>query len=135
MCGFFWLLIFQLLCNLLYYPLSPSLHLLTLFPQLNLKKIKISELYILLSSVCHSYLWALKNDSPFGEICRLLNKSLFKMLDSSMTWNPCDFVVAKIGHFAIKKKIPKQHTQENFLKIFQKTCHIFKKKIMKSPRF
>jgi len=52
-----------------------------------------------------------------------------------MTWNPCDFFVAKIGHFAIKKQIPKQHTQENFLKIFQKTCHIFKKKVMKSPRF
>ncbi len=41
----------------------------------------------------------------------------------------------KLAILLLKKNIPKQHTQENFLKNFQKTCHIFKKKVMKSPRF
>jgi hypothetical protein len=55
---------------------------------------------------------------------------------------PCDgmvhpviFLWRKLAILLFKKNIPKQHTQDNFLKIFQKTCHISKKKVMKSPRF
>jgi hypothetical protein len=39
--------------------------------------------------------------------------------------------MAKICHFVKKKTSPKPHGQRNFLEIFQKNCHIARKKVMK----
>ncbi len=53
--------------------------------------------------------------------------SLFKQTGSVI------FFVAKIHHFAILKKSPKQHGQGNFLENFPKKSP--RKKVMKLPRF